>query len=79
MIQTALLQLPLRPKPTSPLSQLLVYPVRTSNGTIGSTPNPPQRSAPKASLLTSDQSLAMLKEKAKAKEEAALEKERKKL
>jgi len=34
---------------------------------------------PKAGLLTSDRSLAMLKEKAKAKEQAALEKERKKI
>ena len=66
------------PKFTSPLSQFLVYPLTTpSTDAIKSTPNPPQKLVPKARLLTSDQSLAMLKEKAKAKEEAALQKERK--
>jgi len=62
---------------TSPLTELLIYPVATSV-TTPSTPAPPKRSIPKARLLTSDESLAALEEKEKAKKEALLEKERKK-
>ena len=71
MIQAALLQLPQK---ASPLPHLLVYPVQTSTGTNDSTPTHHKRSAPKARLLITYQSLAMLKVKERAKGEAALEK-----
>ena len=61
---------------TPPLREFLIYPV--TNRSTSTTPAAPKRSVPKARLLTSDESLAMLEEKEKAKKDALIEKERKK-
>jgi len=61
---------------TPPFREFLIYPA-TIPITSG-TPAPPKRSVPKARLLTSDESLAIIEEKEKAKKDALLEKERKK-
>jgi len=59
-----------------PFRELLIYPA--TNPITSSTPAPPKRSVPKARLLTSDESLAIIEEKEKAKKDALLEKEKKK-
>ena len=59
---------------TPPLSELLTYPPPSAS----TTPAAPKSSVPKARLLTSDESSAMLKGKEKAKKDALPEKERRK-
>ena len=61
---------------TPPLREFLIYPV--TNPSTSTTSAAPKRSVLKARLLTSDESLAMLEEKEKAKKDALIEKERKK-
>ena len=62
---------------TISLSDYLVHPVPATNTVT--TPTAPKRSFPRARLLTSDESLAMLEEKENAKKEALLEKEKRKI
>ena len=57
----------------SPSSDYLVYPVQKI------TPTTPKRSVPRARVLTSDESLALLEQKENAKEMALLEKEKRKI
>ena len=57
----------------SPLASYLVHPVQNT------TPTAPKRSIPRARLLTSDESLALLEEKENAKKMALLEKEKRKI
>ena len=59
-----------------PLREFLIYPA--TNPITSTTSSLPKRAVPKARLLTSDESLAMLEEKEKAKKDALLEKERRK-
>jgi len=54
----------------SPLSEFLVHPV--THPCASNTPIAPKRSVPKARLLTSHESLAMLEEKKKAKRDALI-------
>ncbi len=61
---------------TSPLADYLVHPVQS---TTISTPTAPKRSVPRAKLLTSDESLALLEQKENAKKAALLEKEKRKI
>ena len=66
------------PKNSTPsLREFLIYPA--TNSSTSTTPAAPKRSVPKARLLTSDENLAMLEEKEKAKKDALIEKEKKRL
>ena len=57
----------------SPLADYLVHPVQKT------TPTAPKGSVPRARLLTSDESLALLEQKENTKKMALLEKEKKKI
>ena len=59
---------------TPPLREFLIYPA--TNSSTSTTPAAPKRSVPKARLLTSDENLAMLEEKEKAKKDALIEKKK---